>query len=229
MDCALVIRLGGFAADNTSAGEDALSRGRLLIATSNAGNLGELRSLFAGLPLELLSLTDIPNMESVEETGETFTENACLKASGYACQAKVLTLADDSGLAVDALRGKPGVYSARYVRPDATYPDRIGSLLEELANVPEVDRTARFVCAMAVATDFGEIVFETEKSCEGHIAAAPRGTGGFGYDPIFIPDGYNQTFAELSVEIKNQISHRALALHASRAFIASLTGPRSGS
>jgi len=204
-----------------------LSRGQLLIATTNAGKLEELRSLLADLPLELLCL-DIPNIESVEETGETFTENASLKASGYARQAKVLTLADDSGLVVDALRGKPGVYSARYVRPDATYPDRIGSLLEELASVAEANRTARFVCAMAIATDFGEIVFETEKSCEGHIAAAPRGTGGFGYDPIFIPADYNQTFAELSVETKNQISHRALALQATRAFIASLTASRSG-
>src|SRR5262245_10560937 len=113
MDCALIIRLVGFTADNICAGEDALSRRQLLIGTTNAGKLRELRSLLADLPLEFLCLTDFPGIESVEETGETFTENASLKAAGYARQAKVLTLADDSGLAVDALRGKPGVHSAR--------------------------------------------------------------------------------------------------------------------
>jgi len=206
-----------------------LSRAQLLIATTNPGKLRELRSLLADLPLELLSLTNIPSIEPVEETGETFTENASLKASGYARQAKVFTLADDSGLAVDALRGKPGVYSARYVCPDATYPDRIASLLGELASIADPNRTARFVCARAVSSGTGAIAFITEKSCEGHIAAAPRGTGGFGYDPIFVPDGYDQTFAELPVETKNRISHRALALRATRQFIASLTASRSDS
>jgi len=200
-----------------------LSRGQLLIATTNTGKLRELRSLLADLPFELLSLTHIPGLESVEETGETFVENASLKASGYASQARVLTLADDSGLAVDALGGRPGIHSARYVSAGATYPERIASLLGELERVAEPDRAARFVCAMAVAVDSGEIVFGTEKICEGHIASAPRGTGGFGYDPIFVPNDHNQTFAELPVEIKNQISHRALALQATREFIASLT------
>jgi XTP/dITP diphosphohydrolase len=206
-----------------------LNRAQLLIATTNPGKLRELRSLLADLPLELLSLTNIPSIEPVEETGETFTENASLKASGYARQAKILTLADDSGLAVDALQGKPGVYSARYVRADATYPDRIASLLGELAGIGEPNRTARFVCAMSVSTGTGEVAFTTEKSCAGRIAAAPRGTGGFGYDPIFVPDGYHQTFAELPVEIKNRISHRALALQATRKFIASLTASQGGS
>ena len=179
--------------------------------------------MLTGLPLELLSLSDFPSIESVEETGSTFAENAALKASGYARQAKVATLADDSGLAVEQLKGRPGVHSARYVHPGGSYPERIASLLAELAGVAGQDRTARFVCAMAVASEGGEILFATEKSCEGRIVAAPRGTGGFGYDPIFVPVGYNQTFAELRAEIKNQISHRALALQAVREFVGSLT------
>ena len=196
---------------------------RLLIGTSNVGKLGELRSLLTGLPLELLSLPDFPNIESVEETGSTFAENAALKASGYARQAGVVTLADDSGLAVDQLKGRPGIHSARYVHPGVSYPERVASLLAELAGVAGQDRTARFVCAMAVASGGGEILFTTEKSCEGRIAAAPRGTGGFGYDPIFVPVGYDQTFAELPAEIKNRISHRALALQAVREFVGALT------
>ncbi len=196
----------------------------LLIATSNAGKLRELRSLLIELPLELLSLSDFPNIESVAETGATFAENASLKAAGYARQARVLTLADDSGLVVDALRGRPGVHSARYVHPDASYPERIASLLGELAGVSEPNRTARFVCAMNVASDAGELVFAAEKSCDGRIAAGPRGTGGFGYDPIFVPDGFDQTFAELSAEVKNRIGHRGIALAEVREFLHSLTG-----
>ena len=204
-----------------------MSAQQLLIATSNAGKLRELRSLLARLPLELLSLTDFPKIESVEETGSTFTENASLKASGYARQARVLVLADDSGLVVDALGSRPGVHSARYVRHEATYPERIASLLGELASVSDPHRTARFVCAMSVATHTGEVVFATEKSCEGRIAAAPCGTGGFGYDPIFVPNGFDRTFGELSAEAKNRISHRGLALNAVREFLSSLTGLRS--
>ena len=198
--------------------------GQLLIATSNAGKLRELRSVLADSQLELLGLREFPNIESVEETGSTFAENASLKAVGYALQAKILTLADDSGLVVDALGGRPGIHSARYVGPDATYPERIASLLGELANTAEPHRSARFVCAMTVSTETGEIAFATEKSCEGRLAAGPRGTGGFGYDSIFVPDGYNQTFAELPAEIKNQISHRGRALQELRKFLASLTG-----
>jgi XTP/dITP diphosphohydrolase len=226
MDGALIIRFSGLTADNVLTGEDALSQ-PLLIATSNAGKLRELRSLLSDVPLELLSLTGFPNIQSVAETGLTFAENASLKASGYARQARVLTLADDSGLVVDALGGRPGVHSARYVRPDASYPERVAALLRELEGVGEPNRTARFVCAMNVASADGEIVFATEKSCEGHIAAAPRGTGGFGYDPIFEPNGFEQTFAELSAEVKNRISHRGVALAAVREFLDSLTGLRS--
>ncbi len=201
-----------------------MTRQQLLIATSNAGKLRELRSLLRDLPLELLSLTDFPSIESVEETGATFSENASLKALGYARQARVLTLADDSGLVVDALGGRPGVHSARYVHSQATYPERIVALLAELSSVADADRTARFVCAMTLASGDNEVAFATEKSCEGRIAAVPLGAGGFGYDPVFIPDGFNRTFAELNAETKNRISHRGLALSAVRAFLVSLTG-----
>ena len=203
-----------------------MSRQQLLIATSNAGKLRELRNLLAASHLELLDLREFPSIESIAETGSTFSENASLKASGYARQARVLTLADDSGLSVDALGGRPGVHSASYLHPKAAYFERIASLLAELEGVAERDRTARFICSMAVSSAAGEIVFTTEKSCEGHIAAAPRGSGGFGYDPIFVPVAYDQTFAELPAEIKNRISHRARALGAVRDFIASLTAPR---
>ena len=203
-----------------------MSRQPLLIATSNAGKLRELRTLLAELPLELLSLRDFPKIESVAETGSTFAENASLKASGYARQAKVLTLADDSGLVVDALNGRPGIYSARYVNPEASYSKRIESLLVELEGVADPERTARFVCAMTVASDGGQILFATEKNCEGRISEEARGTGGFGYDPIFVPNGSDETFAELSEETKNRVSHRAFALRAAREFIASLTVPR---
>ena len=201
---------------------------RLLIATSNSGKLRELRALLAAQPFDLLSLADIPEIETVEETGSTLIENASLKAAGYARQARVLTLADDSGLVVDALGGAPGVRSARYLSADASYPDRIRSLLTELDDIGDQDRTARFVCAMAVASEAGEILFFTENACEGRLAVSPRGVGGFGYDPIFVPNGHDRTFAELSAETKNQISHRAKALFATREFLASLTLSRGG-
>ena len=195
--------------------------GQLLIATSNAGKLRELRSLLTDSHFELLGLKEFPKIESIEETGATFAENASLKAVGYARQAKILTLADDSGLVVDALGGRPGIHSARYVCPNATYPERIASLLAELEGFVNPDRTARFVCAMTIASGDGEILFATEKSCQGRIDKAPRGTGGFGYDPIFVPDGFDQTFAELSTETKNRISHRGLALAAVCKFLVS--------
>ena len=205
-----------------------MSAQRLLIATSNHGKLRELRALLAAQPFELLSLDDIPDIETVEETGSSFIENASLKATGYARQAQVLTLADDSGLVVDALSGGPGVRSARYLSADASYDDRIRSLLAELDDISDQDRTGRFVCAMAVASEAGEILFVTEKACDGRIAISPKGSGGFGYDPIFIPNENDRTFAELSAETKNQISHRAKALFAVRDFLSSLTVSQRG-
>lgn len=195
----------------------------LLVATSNLGKLVEISALLEDLPLTLHGLAEFPNIDVVAETGSTFADNAALKASGYARQAGMSALADDSGLAVDALRGAPGVHSARYLAEDASYRDRISALLGELKEIAGPARTARFVCAVAIASPDGTIIKRTEATCEGRIAAAPRGNGGFGYDPVFVPEGFNSTFGELPAELKNRISHRGKALAATREFLASLT------
>lgn len=195
----------------------------LLIATGNSGKLREIRELLGDFSATLFGLADFPDAKSVAETGSTFAENAALKASGYARQTGILTLADDSGLVVDALCGAPGVHSARYRGEHASYAVRIHALLEELKEVEGGERTARFACAIAIASARGEILFTTQAKCEGRIAGTPRGSGGFGYDPVFIPEGYSQTFAELPANVKNGISHRGRALAEAARFIASLT------
>lgn len=191
----------------------------LLIATRNPGKIRELESLLGALPLRLRSLTEFPSIPEVDETGATFTENAVLKAVSYARQSALWTLADDSGLEVDALNGAPGVFSARYAGPEASDAQRVTLLLDELSRTNGQQRRARFVCVIAIADTDGQLAHVAQGSCDGHLAEAPRGTGGFGYDPIFIPDGYRQTFGELSVEIKQSISHRARALQAAGAFL----------
>jgi XTP/dITP diphosphohydrolase len=199
-------------------------RGRtLLVATHNKGKLAELRELLAELPLALFDLDSFPTVEPIAETGQTFAENSTLKASGYAKQTGLLTLADDSGLKVDALDGAPGILSARYGGPGAADSDRTSKLLSELSGVPVESRTARFVSVIAIADEDGQIVSLSEGKCEGRIADAPSGSCGFGYDPIFIPDGFNQTFGELEVKVKNRISHRARALAQACDFLRSLT------
>ncbi|HEX5704449.1 MAG TPA: RdgB/HAM1 family non-canonical purine NTP pyrophosphatase [Pyrinomonadaceae bacterium] len=195
----------------------------LLVATGNAGKLREIRALLADLPITLLSLTDFPNIEEVAETGSTFAENAALKAFGYARQAGMLSLADDSGLVVDALGGAPGVHSARYLGDQASYAERMNALLTALKTANGDARTARFVCALAIASDKLEMLYTTEGTCEGRIAEAPRGSGGFGYDPVFVPESFAQTFGELPAVIKNGISHRGRALAKAHHFLASLT------
>ena len=195
----------------------------LLIATWNKGKRRELQQLLSDLPFALMSLDDILGLEPVLETGETFLENASLKASGYAIQSGLLTLADDSGLEVDALAGAPGVLSARYAGDGASDRERVEKLLGDLRNVDEPDRTARFVSAVATASSNGSIINMSVGRCEGRIAFEPRGSGGFGYDPIFIPAGSEMTFAELPPEIKNQISHRHTALEKAREFLRNLT------
>ncbi|PYS62785.1 MAG: non-canonical purine NTP pyrophosphatase, RdgB/HAM1 family [Acidobacteria bacterium] len=195
----------------------------LLIATWNKGKRRELQQLLSDLPFALMSLDDILGLEPVLETGETFLENASLKASGYAIQSGLLTLADDSGLEVDALGGAPGVHSARYAGDGASDRQRVEKLLGDLRNVDEPDRTARFVSAVATASSNGSILNMSLGRCEGRIAFEPRGSGGFGYDPIFIPAGSEMTFAELPPEIKNQISHRHTALEKAREFLRNLT------
>jgi XTP/dITP diphosphohydrolase len=193
----------------------------LLIATTNQGKIVELRSLLNSLPVRLRSLAEFPSTEEVEETGVTFSDNAMLKARAYALQTGLWTLADDSGLEVDALGGAPGVFSARYGGEGLNDAQRVERLLEEIARRDEHERSARFVCVIAIADPQGQIANVSTGKCEGQIAPSPRGTGGFGYDPVFIPDGFNQTFGELSPEIKQKISHRALALQGARAFLAS--------
>jgi XTP/dITP diphosphohydrolase len=193
----------------------------LLIATTNQGKIVELRSLLDSLPLRLRSLAEFPDTEEVEETGSTFSDNAVLKARAYAVQTGLWTLADDSGLEVDALGGAPGVFSARYGGEGLNDGQRVERLLAELSLCDGQERSARFICVIAIADPRGQVANISTGRCEGQIAPSPRGTGGFGYDPVFIPDGFNQTFGELSSEIKQKISHRALALQGARAFLAS--------
>ena len=195
----------------------------LLIATWNKGKRCELQQLLSDLPFALMGLDDIPGLEPVLETAETFVENASLKASGYAKQSGLLTLADDSGLEVDALKGAPGVLSARYAGEGASDRQRVEKLLADLSNVEASGRTARFVSAVATAISNGSIPNISVGICEGRIAFEPQGTGGFGYDSIFIPAGSEMTFAELPPEIKNQISHRHSALEKAHKFLRNLT------
>ena len=191
----------------------------LLIATKNAGKVRELTELLAGLPLRLRNLSHFPDTPEVEETGTTFDENARLKAVGYAAHTRLLTLADDSGLEVAALDGAPGVRSARYAGDSATDADRIDLLLRTLSNANSPDRRARFVCAIALHDPLSGATRIFTADCPGRITTTPRGTNGFGYDPIFIPEGHDHTFAELPPAVKQQVSHRALALRQACDFI----------
>ena len=186
---------------------------RLLLATRNRGKLREYRQLLAGLPLELVSLKDLDITIDIPELGESFLENATLKASGYARLSGITTLADDSGLEVDALGGAPGVQSARWAGPAAGDRERIQLLLERLRDVPPAARGAQFRCVVAIATADGRL-FTAEGSCRGLIIDQPRGRHGFGYDPVFLLPELGVTMAELAPEAKNRISHRARALQA---------------
>lgn len=199
----------------------------LLIATHNAGKLREIKELLKDLPFTVVDLNYFPSIETVEESADTFAENASLKAAGYAKQAHALTLADDSGLMVDALNGAPGVYSARYAGEGVSDITRTEKLLSALADVPESQRTARFVSAIAIADGDGTIINVSIGECRGRIARKPRGPGGFGYDPVFIPDGLDQTFGQLEASMKNKISHRACALAKIGAFLCTLTAASS--
>jgi len=184
---------------------------QLLIATKNNGKVKELEELLANLPVNLRSLNEFSDIFEAEETSATFAENAVLKAQSYALQTGFWSLADDSGLEVEALGGAPGVLSARYAGEKATDAEKIEKLLQQLSETKDEQRRARFVCAMAISDEKGEIKFLAEGICSGKIAATPSGGNGFGYDPIFIPAGFKQTFGELSGAIKQKISHRAQA------------------
>jgi len=187
----------------------------VLLATSNLHKLDEYRAIFSDLPVRLLSLRDIHMASEVEETGSTFAENAELKARTYAHMSQMLTLADDSGLEIDALNGAPGVYSARYLGGETSYEERFRVILERMKDLPLDQRSARFRCVIALAEPSGTIQ-SVEGNVEGVIADYPRGTHGFGYDPIFLLPELGKTFAELEPEYKNRISHRARAARLAR-------------
>ena len=180
---------------------------RLLIATTNPGKVREYQQLLNGLNCELVGLSEVGIIQEVAETGSTYEENALLKAREYAALSGLLTLADDSGLEVDALGGRPGVHSARYA-PDS--PARIQRLLAEMQNVPADRRSARFQCAIALAWPDGRAEITTG-TCEGWITTDARGANGFGFDPVFYVPERGMTMAELPGDVKNQISHRARA------------------
>ncbi|KGF73201.1 nucleoside-triphosphate diphosphatase [Neosynechococcus sphagnicola sy1] len=179
---------------------------KLVVATRNPGKLRELQALLANLDWQLMVQ---PESLEIEETGETFLANACLKASQVAQATGEWAIADDSGLEVLALGGAPGVYSARYAPTD---PERIQRLLRELA--PHGNRQARFVCVVAVARPDGAIALQSQGSCTGEILTAPQGKGGFGYDPVFYVPEQGLTFAAMPAELKQRISHRGRALQA---------------
>ena len=186
---------------------------RLLVATTNPDKLREIRSLLADVPIELATLRDLAPIEEPDETGETFQDNARLKALYYAARSGMLTVAEDSGLSIDALQGDPGVRSARFLRPDATYPERFSEIYKRLAAHTAQNRAARFVCALAVASG-DTILFETTGIVQGEIIEPPRGDRGFGYDPIFYYPPYRSTLAEVTEDTKLHVAHRGQAFRA---------------
>jgi XTP/dITP diphosphohydrolase len=187
-----------------------LSKNKLLLATNNRGKAREYRSLLRGIPYEIVTPADIGINIEVDETGASFEENARLKATALAETTGLLALADDSGLEVDALGGEPGPRSHRYAGEGASDSDRVAYLLEKMKEVPEGKRSARFRCVIAIATPGGRVEFFSG-DCRGFIATRPKGSGGFGYDPVFYVPELGRTMAELTEEEKNRISHRARA------------------
>jgi len=189
---------------------------RLVLGTGNAGKVEELRALLADLPVELIPGSRLTAPPDVVEDADTLTGNARKKAEAYRAEAGLPALADDTGLEVAALDGRPGVHTARFAGPDATPDDNKRKLLAVLAGTD--DRRARFRTIVALVDDTGQ-VHTFEGVCEGTITTTPRGDGGFGYDPLFRPDGHEQTFAEMPPADKNEISHRRKALDALRQFL----------
>lgn len=188
---------------------------QIVFATRNLGKVRELASLTAHLPLDIRPATDWPDFPDIPETGDTFAENAALKARAAAAFAGCAALADDSGLEVDALDGAPGVRSARYSDPGATPQRNTDLLLSRIRSVPWPERTARFRCVMAFFDPTGggaDPIQLTEGICRGYILEAPKGSGGFGYDPVFYTPRWAKTFAEIPLELKNTVSHRARAM-----------------
>lgn len=189
--------------------------GNLLLATNNEGKLREYQGLLKGIPFEIITLADQGITAEVAEIGKSFEENATLKATSLAAISGMLSLADDSGLEVDALGGEPGPLSHRYAGENATDADRVDFLLSKLKDVPEMQRTAQFRCVIAIAEPNGRVEL-CSGICRGFITAEPRGANGFGYDPIFLIPELGKTMAELTPDEKNLISHRARAAEKAR-------------
>jgi XTP/dITP diphosphohydrolase len=184
----------------------------LVIASTNVHKIREFRSMLKSLAkIDLLSLCDFPEYHPPEETGDTFEENASAKAAHAASELNRWVIADDSGLVVPSLGGAPGVYSARYAGNDATDLDNRKKLLSEMAHLMEEDRHAFYECCISLASPEG-IKKIARGTCEGALLSSERGSGGFGYDPLFVKHGYNKTFAELGESVKNRVSHRRKAL-----------------
>lgn len=190
---------------------------RLLVATTNKGKLAEIQTLLFGGPFEIQTLDGWSEVPPPEERGATFDENARAKALYYAGATGQLTVAEDSGLEIDALGGAPGVQSARYGGSDTTYPEKFALIYDAMSARGSATSTARFVCALALARP-GEVVFETRATVEGRISPQPKGEGGFGYDPIFFYPPFGRTLAE-SGRRKSEVSHRGQAFRALRAFL----------
>jgi XTP/dITP diphosphohydrolase len=192
----------------------------ILIGTGNRGKVTEIKRVLKDLPLKLHVITDFTGIRPPVECGGSYAENAIIKAQSYAIQTGLWTLADDSGLEVASLNGLPGLRSARFGGEGLSDAGRTSLLLSKLLAVDGDERSARFICAVAIAKPTGEVINVTHGMCQGSIAKAPSGHEGFGYDPIFIPTGYKMTFAEMPLALKNTISHRGKALAATREFLA---------
>ena len=200
----------------------------LLIATGNPGKVATLRRLLQNLPFHLVGLDSVPNVQTVAETGQTFEENACLKARGYASQSGLLTLADDSGLEVAALNGGPGIYSARYGGPNLTDAERCLHLLRNMEHVPAGQRQAQFVCVVSLAKPQTGICGEFRGVSKGFLLTEMRGHLGFGYDPLFVPEGETRSYAELGPAVKDELGHRAKAMQAARGLLRQLAQQQEG-
>ena len=190
----------------------------VLIATTNPGKLREIRRILDGVPVNLKMLGDVSNVAAPEETGTSFAQNARQKAIYYAAVTGMVAMAEDSGFEVDALGREPGIYSARYLREDASYRERFDDIYRRVRESGASDLSARFVCALAVA-DGEEVLFEATATVEGALASAPAGANGFGYDPIFLYPPYGTTFGEVSDDEKTAVSHRGQAMRAFRDYL----------
>lgn len=190
---------------------------KLLIASLNDGKVREIRAILCSIPVEIVSLNNFPSVDPIEETGRSFVTNAVLKAKYYAEKFDLPTLAEDSGLEVDALDGRPGVYSARYT--EGSDSDRLKKLLEEMRKIKRDKRSARFVASAVIYHPQKGLLFSAKGICNGFIASKPVGQNGFGYDPVFFLPELGKTSAQLTLEEKNKVSHRAKALIQCRNFL----------